>query len=312
MRLFSSAVLLFFLISLTACTSDVESRVQPSGEKRAVYEQKSESSNLSYVFQTDFPTRTVAQSGKLGMVDYGLSEDDRLLYVKKTGAEWNLSYSKGRLVEIKGSKSIDFVREMSRLVRIDVGARNLEFIYDQAGRLVQVRGGPVPIYIEWDSFGNVRSVRRGASAGTEFTYDDNGRIKFIRRGGVSTRAFYDDKSRLRNLDTGESKLILGYWRDDKLISFSGKTFGQGLTVSYGPVYPPREAQIVHSEDDSKFSAAYTSTLYKVVDDYIYCKYARRLKSLEFEGLSFAIFRQYFGGDIVDYFAMNYACIPYVE
>ena len=114
------------------------------------------------------------------------------------------------------------------------------------------------------------------------------------------------------MDEDDKKLFLGYWRDDKLISLTGKTFGRGLAVSYGPDYPPREAKLAHESDNSVFSAAYESTLYRVVDEYLYCRYVRRLPDLLFDGISYAFFVDYFKGDVAQYIAMQYYCRIYEE
>ena len=163
--------------------------------------------------------------------------------------------------------------------------------------------------MDYDSWDNLRAVRRGVAGKTEFDYDDNGMIKRITHGPV-TNVFYDDRNRVRNFDADDTQFIAGYWRDDKVISFSGKTFGQGLTVSYGPVHPPFEAKVIYSGDDSVFTAAYTNTLYKVVDDYVYCKYVRRLKDVSFDGVSYAFFVNYFKKGLPEYLAMQSACVPY--
>ena len=71
-----------------------------------------------------------------------------------------------------------------------------------------------------------------------------------------------------------------------------------------------EASFIHPEDKSTFTSAYTDALYKVVDEYAYCKYVRRLKELEFEGQSYAFFVNYFKGSPEEYVSMNYYCAPY--
>jgi hypothetical protein len=260
--------------------------------------------------QVEPATRTVKQTGKLGTVVYGLTEDERVVRVEKTGAVWEYTYQKGKLVEISGPQEVDFFYEKGKLSAIDLGATKLRFEYDVAGRLVDVTGGKENLHMEYDSLNLLRSVKRGVAGETNIDYDKQGMIKYLTRGLVTTDLFYDDKQRVRNFDADDTKFILGYWRDDKLISLSGKTFGPGLTLSYGPDHPPFEATLIYSEDDSKFTSAYTDTLYEVVDDYIYCKYVRRLKEVLFEGISYAFYVNYFGGDIAGYLAMQFVCLPY--
>lgn len=83
-----------------------------------------------------------------------------------------------------------------------------------------------------------------------------------------------------------------------------------MTVSYGPDFPPFEAGIISPDDKSKFTAAYTDALYKVVDEYVYCRHVRRLKEVLFEGISYAFYVNYFKGDLAGYIAMQFKCVPY--
>ena len=146
---------------------------------------------------------------------------------------------------------------------------------------------------------------------TSIDYDKQGKIKYLTRGLITTNVYFDDKNRVRNFDADDTKFIIGYWRDNKVISLTGMTFGQGLTVSYGPDYPPLQAKMIYeNNDNSVFTAAYTDTLYTAVDQYVYCKYIRRLKELLFEGISYAFYVNYFKGDLAGYLQMQFACIPY--
>ncbi len=255
-------------------------------------------------------TRTVKQTGSLGTFVYGLSEDNRIINVEKTGAEWEFHYENGRLTEITGPQDIEFLYERGRLSAIDFGATKLLLRYDSRDRLVEAKGAQQTLYIDYNTLDLVRSVKRNAVVSASFDYDDKGVMKSLSRGSIVTNVFFDDKSRVRNFDADDTKFILGYWRDNKLISLTGKTFAKGIAVSYGPDYPPFEADVISAEDNSRFTSAYTDTLYKVVDEYLYCKYVRLLKDLPFEGISYAFFVNYFKGDIADYIEMQYRCIPY--
>ncbi len=256
------------------------------------------------------PTRKVMQTGKLGTVEYGLTDDNKLVHIKKTGAVWKFNYENNRLVEITGPKNIEFLYKQDKVDAVDFGASKVQFEYDSHGKLVSLTGEQYPVYIDYDSKNRVRSIRRGISGKTDVDYDKNERITAITRGPKVMNVYYDEKNRTRAFDGDDTKFILGYWKDDKLISLTGKTFGLGLTVSYGPGLPPTEALIVNQDDDSRFEAAYTDTVYSLVDTYLYCKYLRRLKSVSFEGQSYAFFVNYFDSRIDDYFMMNYVCIPF--
>ena len=299
----SVLVLVCLLVACVPVSEPISEPVQPE-IKQAVQAPSVE------VAKVEPATRTVKQTGSLGTFIYGLTEDNRVVSIDKTGAEWKFVYENGRLAEIVGSQNIEFLYEQGKLSAVDSGASKLSLRYDSRGRLVEVKGGQQTLYIDYNTLDLVRSVKRNAVVSASFEYDDKGIMKSLSRGSIITGIFFDDKDRVRNFDADDTKFILGYWRDDKLISLTGKTFGQGVAVSYGPDYPPFKADVISGEDNSIFTAAYTDTLYTAVDEYLYCKYVRRLKDVLFDGISYAFFVNYFKGDLADYIAMQFRCIPY--
>ncbi|MBI4145930.1 hypothetical protein HY489_01180 [Candidatus Woesearchaeota archaeon] len=302
----------FLLILLVACISVRPEQPQQVQEVPVVQPPQPVPEPLPITtYDQKLPTRTVKQTG-LATIEYGLTEDNQPVHVKKTGATWNYNYQNGKLAEIKGLKNIEFLYNQNRISAIDLGSTKLTFNYDSRGRLVEVKGGHETLHFDYDSLDQIRGVRRGVAGKTSLDYDKQGKLKYITRGLKTTNVHFDDKKRLRQFDGDETQFIMGYWRDNKLISLTGNTFGQGLGISYGPDYPPREAQIKYVEDTSTFAAAYETTLYKVVDEYVYCKHVRRFKDLLFEGISYAVYATYFNNNVADYIAMHYKCIPYEE
>lgn len=253
------------------------------------------------------PTRTVTVSDG---TQFKLSEDNRRVVVVSPSGGWEFRYEHGKLAEINGKESFEFLYNRSQLASIDLSGSKLTFRYDSRGRIVELKGGKETLYFDYDSLDLIRGVRRGVAGKTSIDYDKQGRIKYLTKGKRTVNVIYDDTGRLRNFDGDDVKWIFGYWRDDKLISLSGKGFGQGLGVSYGPDYPPNEAKIAHVDDNRVFNSAYKDTLYSVVDEYLYCKYVRQLKELLFEGESYAFYVNYFKGDMVGYLSMNVRCKIY--
>lgn len=290
-----------WMLVLIACTSVSE----PEKQVVEPLDEVMEEVIPNEVVSAEPVTRTVKQSGSYNF-DYGLSEDNVVLRVASGEDVWNFKYTEGYLIEISGADKVEFIYDNALLSSI-VNGEKFDFIYDENNRLVEVKTGRESWHIEY-VLDRVERVRRGVAGGASFDYDDS-RIKAFSRGPIVTNVFYDDRNRVRNFDADDTKMILGYWRDDKLVSLTGKTFGAGVAVSYGPGVPAFEAKIVSGSDNSVFTAAYTDTLYKVVDEYLYCKYVRRL-GLLFDGISYAFFVNYFKGDIVDYFVMNFRCLPY--
>ena len=301
-------LIIFWMCILVACVPVPEPIKEPTPEP--VSEPVVEEPVIEQKFESEPPTRTVKQAGNIGTFVYGLTEDNRIVRIEKTGAVWEYRYDRGRLVKITGPENIEFFYDRDKLSAIDSGATKLQFEYDARGRLTTVKGGRETLNIWHDTLDYVRGVKRGVAGETSIDYDKQGKVKYLTRGPITTNVFFDDRGRVRNFDADNTKFILGYWRDDKVISLSGKTFGQGLAISYGPDYPPFEATLVHAEDKSKFTSAYTDTLYKVVDEYTYCKYIRRLKEVLFDGISYTFYTSYFKGDLPGYFAMQFACLPY--
>ncbi|MBW2969558.1 hypothetical protein KY319_00340 [Candidatus Woesearchaeota archaeon] len=296
--------IVFLLLLLVACAPVEE---VPVSEPPAPVVEKVVQEPVVEKF-VDPVVRTVKQSGTNKNFVYGLSGDNRVLRVEKN-VLWEFVYEKGLLSEIKGPESFEFLYDNGKLSSIDLGATKIFFDYDARDRLVEVRGFKETLYMEYDSWDRLRRVKRGASGKTDFDYYEDGGIKRISH-GIVTNVFYDDKFRVRNFDADDSKFIIGYWRDDKVISLTGRTFGRGLLVSYGPDHPPFEAKVIFESDDSVFSSADTAALYGVVDDYVFCNYIRRLKDVSFDGVSYAFFVNYFKKGLPEYLAMNFVCVPY--
>lgn len=253
--------------------------------------------------------KNVIQTGTQN-ANYGFTRDNKIRTIEKDGQKWEYNYQKGKLVEIKGPRNIEFFYDQGKLHQIKEDARSIIFNYDQAERLSSITGGRETIYFSYDTSQNLRTVNRGVAGETAFNYDKNNNVKEIERSKRITTLYYDDRNRVRQFDGDETQLILGYYKDDKLISLTGNIQGKGMAVSYGPSHPPMEAKIIHGIEKYTLTASDTNALYQVVDDIIYCKQVRRLPDLLFEGVSFAFYKNYYNGTITDYFFKQYICAPY--
>jgi|GEM_PF-2436030 len=303
-------IILVFTIFLLiiACRTETEQKPIP---QEIVQEQIiiPENASINSPQVADPIVRAVKQTGSITST-YGLTKDNRIRTIEKNNEKWEYIYQKGKLSEIKGPTNIEFFYDQGKIHQIKTPDTTLLFHYDQFDRLSHITGGRETIYFSYDSQNNIRTVNRGVAGETALSYDKNGNIKEIERAKRITKLYYDDRNRVRQFDGDETQLILGYFRDDKLISLTGNTFGQGLAVSYGPGHPPLEAKIVYGSDTNMITSSETESLYKITDDYLYCNYGRRLPDILFEGNSFAIFKNYYNGTMSEYLIKQYMCVPY--
>lgn len=253
--------------------------------------------------------KNVIQTGTQN-ANYGFTRDNKIRAIEKDGQKWEFNYQKGKLTEIKGPRTIEFFYNQGKLHQIKEDVKSIIFNYDHAERLSSITGGRETIYFSYDTAQNLRTVNRGVAGETAFNYDKNNNVKEIERSKRITTLYYDDRGRVRQFDGDETQLILGYFKDDKLISLTGNVQGKGMTVSYGPSQPPIEAKLIHGTDSYTLTSSDTDALYQIVDEMIYCKQVRRLPDLLFEGVSFAFYDNYYNGTITDYFFKHYTCAPY--
>jgi hypothetical protein len=220
-------VQLIVLILFLAACAEPQQNEQPATQTPEVIPQQTVTPE---VIADEPATRVVEQ----GSTKYGLSEDNRILSIEKPEGTWKLHYDEGRLVSITGLETITFSYNGTKLANITAQENTLTFRYGSHGKVIEVRGGREPLYFDYDSLDLVRAVRRGVAGKTSIDYDKKGQIKYLTRGLITTNVYFTNRSLPNNFDAGDTKLILSYWKDDKLASLAGKTFGQGLTVSYGP------------------------------------------------------------------------------
>jgi len=295
------------LIFLVACSAAQE---QPKQKEQAI-----DVSTINETPVVNTPeiiepvVKNVVQTGTQ-KANYGFTRDNKLRTIEKDGQKWEYIYQKGKLTEIKGPKNIEFFYDQGKLHQIKSEGKSIIFNYDQAERLSSITGGRETIYLSYDTSQNLRTVNRGVAGETALNYDKNNNVKEIERGKRTTKLYYDDRNRVRQFDGDETQLILGYFKDDKLISLTGNVQGKGMSVSYGPANPPIEAKIIHGTDSYTLTTSDTNALYQVVDDMIYCKQLRRLPDILFEGVSYAFYKNYYNGTITDYFFKHYTCAPY--
>lgn len=293
------------LLLLVACSTAQEPIVEKTKEQQPTIETQV----INTPEAIEPVVKNVVQTGTQN-ANYGFTRDNKLRTIEKDGQKWEYVYQKGKLTEIKGPKNVEFFYDQGKLHQIKEGAKSIIFNYDQAERLSSITGGRETIYLSYDTLQNLRTVNRGVAGETAFNYDKNNNIKEIERAKRITTLYYDDKNRVRQFDGDETQLIMGYFKDDKLISLTGNVQGKGIMVSYGPSQPPIEAKVIHDAGTNTLISSDTNALYQVVDDMIYCKQLRRLPEILFEGVSYAFYDNYYNGTITDYFFKHYTCAPY--
>jgi len=281
--------LFLIFILLIACSNNViEQKVE-----QEIIQEPIHTETIAQI-TSDPITKTVKQVINNKEYQYGFSDDNRLLRIN----DIKFIYDSGRLVSF-GNNKLGY--EGDKLVSI--GDFSLTYTANHLSSVSSSKNW----YFDY-VMGNLDKIRLGVSGGTSFNYNSD-RIKSFNRGNLITNIKYDDKVRIRSFDSGDSELILGYWRDNKLISLTGSLAQKSLTISYGPDYPPFEAKFVSDSDNSIFTSAYTENLYSAVDFYLYCNYIYRPELL-FDGISYSIFINYFNGSVEDYVLNTFLCGVY--
>src|SRR5574341_100960 len=135
-------IIAFFLVLLVACTAVPEPEVKQPETPPPVIKEPVPAPKL----ESEPATRTVKQTGSLGTFVYGLTEDNRIVSIEKTGASWQYRYENGKLARIIGPQNIEFAYPRDRLSAIDFGATKLQFRYDSRDRLVEVKGAQETLY----------------------------------------------------------------------------------------------------------------------------------------------------------------------
>lgn len=249
------------------------------------------------------PTLPVKTVSRDETIHYGYDEENRLVSVVTPKENITLIYAKNQLTEVLGPTHIQYHYQDEQLTHIIEDGNTQPLFYDEHNRLLEYQADE-NLHFTHDG-DKLTRVRRGVAGTTSIDHNDHG-ISALTRGSVRTAVGYDDKNRLRIFDGGDTHLVLGYWRDNKLIKLTGNTIGQGIEVSYGPEPTPTRAQIISEDDETTFTAPETAILYDTVDRYLYCTYIRRLPIL-FEGISYTIYTTYENKTLQDYLITNTLC-----
>ncbi len=281
---------ILFLLLLVSCTQiTTTENIQDKIPEKQVIEKVE--------IEVVLPIKTVTQSFDKTEIIYGFDKENNIVRIEFPDKTFELKYEQNKLIEINNNK---FSYSDGKLIEINDGEVTK---FEQDGNILKITNGE-----NWDLVYDSKELLRQASRGgvkTNLDYYPNGMVESISRGSVTSNVLYDDKDRLRSITIGNSNIILGYWKDNKLIKITGQTYGKGTEVSYGL----NNAKIISASDDSEFTATDIDSLYKVVDFYLYCKYLKRLPVM-FDGVSYAIFTNYFKENVQDYFIMNKKCEIY--
>lgn len=280
---------IFLTIFLISCTQNLQ---QKENTAFNVQEQTTEKIENEIIVEpeqiiSEPATKTTKQTSNGKEITYGYSDTNKLLNIGDAVLTKKIS------VIYKGDK---------------IASINGDVItYDNNNRLSQIKTAKGNWYFEY-VMNKLARIKLGTAGGSEFSYDGE-TIKSFTKGNLATNIKYDDKNRIRSYDSGDTEFIVGYWKDNKIISFKGNRAVQSLAVSYGPNYPPFQANIISDIDKSTFTSAYTDTLYSSVDIYLYCKYIYR-PDLKFDPISYTLYTNYFGGNLEDYILNSYLCETY--
>jgi hypothetical protein len=245
---------------------------------------------------------TVLQERGNEKITWGFDSNGRLALLNSTNATVVLEYDNNSLVRIDdGAKPLDFSYDNDRLVGARRGMRKWVFRYSTAGKLLGIDDSE-KLEFTHDSKARLSSFSRNDGQSTEFAYDKFNRTAEIFKAGIRTKAFYDSESRLARLDRENDHLVIGYWRENLLSALSGTMYGLKETANYGS----SDITLVSNTEPNVFSSTDQAARMSAFNTFLFCTRFRKLPVL-FDSQSWVIYREYLKGTLDDYVLRTFVC-----
>ena len=235
---------------------------------------------------------------------FGFDEDEMLVQVLNEDIPV-LFYPGGERYKriVKKNKPIDFwYGERSLLTNITTPKWQLSFHYDKYDRVSVLVAPDKKVRMDWDIKDQLLSVQINQGLPTTFTYNDKKQVTSFKKTARETSVRYDEKGRTRGFDSDDDHLVIHYWRDNLMSSFSGSKYGLKETINYGPT----EIKLVSDSDHASVTEGTETARIKVFNFFLTCKKIKHVPVI-FDPTAWVIYQNYFKTDSVDYFVNNVLC-----
>ncbi len=249
------------------------------------------------------PEIIVKQSSPAQTISLGFDAENRIVAAYIGTNIVTLDYENSSLRKISATKQIEFTYgERGLLTNITTPRWTINLNYDRYDRLNVYAAPDDKIRFDWDINDQLTGFKTDQGVPTTFTYYDNKKIKSFRKQSRETVVRYDDKNRIKSMQTDDDFMLIHYWKDNLMSSLSGSKYGLKETVNYGPT----EIKLVSNTDEQVFSSGTDETRAAAFNLYLTCKKIKHLPVV-FDPLAWAVYSDYFKKGIVEYLVNNFVC-----
>ncbi len=235
---------------------------------------------------------------------FGFDEHEKLVQVLSEGSVINVHHEGEQYKTIiKNNEPVQFwYGERNLLTNITTQKGQLDFHYDRYDRVSVLVTPDKKLRMEWDIKDQLLSAQINQGLPTTFLYNDKKQVSSFKKTSRDTTVRYDEKGRIRGLDSDDDHLVIHYWKDNLMSSFSGSKYGLKETINYGPT----EIKLVSNTDETLVTEGTDTTRTKVFNFFLTCKKIKQLPVL-FDPTAWVIYQNYFKTDSADYFVNNVLC-----
>ncbi|MBI4016419.1 MAG: hypothetical protein HY363_01875 [Candidatus Aenigmarchaeota archaeon] len=264
-------------------------------QKEEIIVQKKEEEKL-------LPEIIVKQTSQAQTSSLKFDAEKKLIAVHKGTETIKFEYENASLKKISAVKPIEFTySEKNLLTNITTPRWTVNLHYDRYDRLNVYATRDDQIRFDWDINDQLTGFKTDQGIPTTFTYYENKKIKSFKK-TVETIVRYDDKNRIKGLQSDDDFMIINYWKDNLLSSLSGSKYGLKETVNYGPT----EIKLVSNTEQVVFSEGTEETRIAAFNLFLVCKKIKYIPVV-FDPRSWSIYSDYFKKGIVDYLVNNFVC-----
>ena len=248
------------------------------------------------------PAIIVKQSSPTQTISLGFDAENKIIAVYIGTNIVTLDHENSSLKKISAAKPIEFTYgEKGLLTNITTPRWTINLHYDRYDRLNVYTTPNDKIRFDWDINDQLTGFKTDQGVPTTFAYNEDKKIRSFKK-TVETIVRYDDKNRIRSLQSDDDFMLINYWKDDLMSSLSGSKYGLKETVNYGPT----EIKLVSNTDEQVFSGGTEEARITAFNLFLACKKIKYIPVV-FDSRSWTIYSDYFKKGIVDYLVNNFVC-----